>query len=82
MARGDCSASRDPLRCVQKKVSITSACIILSRMKCGLVKFVSACLLACASLSTQAATSKPNIVWLIAEDFGPHLSCCGTEVAR
>jgi len=34
---------------------------MLSRMKCGLVKFVSAWLLACARLSTQAATSKPNI---------------------
>lgn len=34
--------------------------------------------------STQAATgvlssSRPNILWLIAEDFGPHLGCYGTK---
>jgi N-sulfoglucosamine sulfohydrolase len=23
--------------------------------------------------------ARPNILWLIAEDFGPHLSCCGTK---
>src|SRR5262245_1410890 len=21
---------------------------------------------------------RPNVLWLIAEDFGPHLGCCGT----
>ena len=26
--------------------------------------------------STNAV--RPNILWLIAEDLGPHLSCCGT----
>jgi arylsulfatase A-like enzyme len=27
----------------------------------------------------QAAAAKPNILWIIAEDFGNHLSCCGTR---
>ncbi|HEY0550492.1 MAG TPA: sulfatase [Verrucomicrobiae bacterium] len=27
----------------------------------------------------HAATSRPNILWLIAEDFGPHLGCYGTK---
>src|SRR5262245_37392426 len=26
-----------------------------------------------------AAADRPNILWLIAEDFGPHLSCIGTK---
>ncbi len=26
-----------------------------------------------------ADTQRPNILWLIAEDFGPHLSCIGTK---
>src|SRR2546429_141436 len=26
-----------------------------------------------------AEPTKPNILWLIAEDFGNHLSCCGTK---
>ena len=26
-----------------------------------------------------AETKRPNILWLIAEDFGPHLSCTGTK---
>jgi len=25
------------------------------------------------------AAPRPNILWLIAEDFGPHLGCCGTK---
>ena len=25
------------------------------------------------------AVSRPNILWLIAEDFGPHLGCYGTK---
>lgn len=29
--------------------------------------------------STEAAEKKPNILWLIAEDFGPHLGCYGTK---
>lgn len=38
--------------------------------------------LACAVLAScalAAAETKPNILWLIAEDLGPHLSCCGTK---
>lgn len=30
-------------------------------------------------LTLPAATSRPNILWLIAEDFGPHLGCYGTK---
>ena len=29
--------------------------------------------------SACAAEKKPNILWLIAEDFGPQLSCAGTR---
>lgn len=36
-----------------------------------------AVLLLCSS--ALAAEKKPNILWLIAEDFGPHLSCTGTK---
>ena len=25
------------------------------------------------------AAAQPNILWLIAEDFGPHLGCYGTK---
>ena len=39
-----------------------------------------ALLLLLLSSSLFAAESKrPNILWLIAEDFGPHLSCTGTK---
>src|SRR5436309_7855448 len=31
------------------------------------------------ALAADAPKSKPNILWFIAEDFGPHLSCCGTK---
>ncbi len=27
----------------------------------------------------QSARPRPNILWLIAEDFGPHLGCYGTK---
>jgi arylsulfatase A-like enzyme len=27
----------------------------------------------------QAAPVRPNILWLVAEDFGPHLACYGTK---
>jgi N-sulfoglucosamine sulfohydrolase len=30
-------------------------------------------------LSCCAAKARPNILWLIAEDFGPHLGCYGTK---
>lgn len=39
-------------------------------------------LLACCavfSLAGAAETKRPNILWLIAEDFGPHLGCYGTK---
>ncbi|MFA6564277.1 MAG: sulfatase [Verrucomicrobiia bacterium] len=39
-------------------------------------------LLACCvsfSLAGAAETRRPNILWLIAEDFGPHLGCYGTK---
>jgi N-sulfoglucosamine sulfohydrolase len=42
-------------------------------------------LLLCAVPFSRAAdqakpkTARPNILWLIAEDFGPHLSCYGTR---
>ncbi|MDZ4287430.1 MAG: sulfatase [Prosthecobacter sp.] len=29
--------------------------------------------------STRAEPARPNILWLIAEDFGPHLGCFGTK---
>lgn len=29
--------------------------------------------------STLAAVERPNILWLVAEDFGPHLGCYGTK---
>lgn len=31
------------------------------------------------SIATFAADPRPNILWLIAEDFGPHLGCYGTK---
>ncbi len=30
-------------------------------------------------VSSVLAAPRPNILWLIAEDFGPHLGCCGTK---
>jgi N-sulfoglucosamine sulfohydrolase len=32
-----------------------------------------------ALLATAPAAKKPNVLWLIAEDFGPHLGCYGTK---
>ena len=29
--------------------------------------------------SASPAPAKPNILWLIAEDFGPHLGCYGAK---
>lgn len=31
------------------------------------------------AISLQAQEKRPNILWLIAEDFGPHLGCYGTK---
>src|ERR1051325_9844959 len=37
-------------------------------------------LISLPALSLQAAGApRPNILWLVAEDFGPHLSCTGTK---
>src|SRR5688572_4373437 len=35
--------------------------------------------LLCIATSVSAAPKTPNILWLIAEDFGPHLGCYGTK---
>src|SRR2546425_4370009 len=32
-----------------------------------------------ASAARSAESPRLNVLWLIAEDFGPHLSCCGTK---
>ncbi len=32
-----------------------------------------------AAVPLQAQEKRPNILWLIAEDFGPHLGCYGTQ---
>jgi N-sulfoglucosamine sulfohydrolase len=39
------------------------------------------CLLLAPShaVATDAPAARPNFLWLIAEDLGPHLSCCGTK---
>ncbi len=42
--------------------------------------FLAVLSLALATTGLRAAEAKrPNILWLIAEDFGPHLSCTGTK---
>lgn len=38
-----------------------------------------AALVTLAQLCSAAANTRPNILWLIAEDFGPHLSCYGVK---
>ncbi len=43
----------------------------------ALLAFFSVVLL--ASNLRAAEAKRPNILWLIAEDFGPHLSCTGTK---
>ncbi|HZO86299.1 MAG TPA: sulfatase [Verrucomicrobiae bacterium] len=35
--------------------------------------------LLCAAATVHAAPARPNILWLVAEDFGPHLACYGTK---
>lgn len=43
--------------------------------------FIAALLLACTTVTNLAAepASRPNILWLIAEDFGPDLGCYGVK---
>ncbi len=46
------------------------------------MRVLGALLLALLVLAPRAAETgqkQPNILWLIAEDFGPHLGCYGTE---
>lgn len=45
-------------------------------MKLGLLAFF---LLFAGNLLAAAETKRPNILWLIAEDMGPELSCYGTK---
>jgi arylsulfatase A-like enzyme len=33
----------------------------------------------CLAFPALAETARPNILWLIAEDFGPHLGCYGEK---
>src|SRR6058998_3608648 len=37
------------------------------------------CLLFGLAVANSAAPNRPNILWLVAEDFGPHLGCHGTK---
>jgi N-sulfoglucosamine sulfohydrolase len=41
-----------------------------------------ACALGMAVLPNAHGSDRPNFLWLIAEDFGNHLGCCGTKEAR
>ena len=64
----------------QTKLSST-ALTQLSRFTCLVLFFVQSLLLrtAVAGQSATAAPRQPNILWLIAEDFGPELGCYGTK---
>lgn len=41
--------------------------------------FLHLLLLLALALPSMAETARPNILWLIAEDFGPHLGCYGDK---
>ena len=41
--------------------------------------FYLALLLTCPAGTVATAADRPNILWLIAEDFGPDLGCYGTK---
>ena len=41
--------------------------------------FIRLAALAAICVSAQAERARPNILWLVAEDFGQHLSCYGTK---
>src|SRR5215217_3601089 len=51
-------------------------------MRC--VDFAALILAGCvlAPARATAAPERPNILWLVAEDFGPHLGCYGTRQVR
>src|SRR5262249_53239300 len=38
-----------------------------------------AALLVVTSVLSAADAKRPNVLWLVAEDMGPHLGCCGTK---
>src|SRR3954449_6637337 len=40
---------------------------------------LTACVLGIAVHPNARGSDRPNILWLIAEDFGNHLGCCGTR---
>ena len=44
----------------------------------GMIRFITLCCLL-AAFTLRAEEKRPNILWLIAEDFGPHLGCYGTK---
>src|SRR5688572_12823165 len=48
----------------------------MSRMNRLIAKFIAGL---CLVVGAQAAPKSPNILWLVAEDFGPHLGCYGTK---
>ena len=43
---------------------------------------VAACALGIVVLPNAHGADRPNFLWLIAEDFGNHLGCCGTKEVR
>jgi arylsulfatase A-like enzyme len=47
-------------------------------MKRILLELLLPCLLASGGIASGAEAKRPNILWLIAEDFGPELACYGT----
>src|SRR5215211_4052550 len=44
----------------------------------GMIRLL-ALLILISATACSAARKEPNILWLIAEDFGPHLGCYGTK---
>ena len=50
------------------------------RIRVLLASVALVCAFACRAAEEVTATPRrPNILWLIAEDFGPHLGCLGTK---
>ena len=54
-------------------------CAINSRTLCLPVAFVLAVTAGAPHVFAQSPAQRPNILWLIAEDFGPHLGAYGTR---